>query len=111
MSLGASVGLGVAAARIVGLWAREQVASKRPVRPGEVPATPARLSNEWLTDALCGEHRDAHVVGFELGGGSDGTSARRQLTVAYETPAGLQACRPRCTRSRVRRCRPGSSAA
>jgi hypothetical protein len=83
VSLSAKLELAGAAAAITGHWLRERATPSRPVRPGDVPASPFALTREWLTDALCREHPDAQVVDFAVGGGSDGTSARRALTVGY----------------------------
>jgi hypothetical protein len=83
MSLAARARLAGAAAGVTGHWLREKLTPSRPLRPGEVPPGPAALTREWLTDALCRSRPGAEVVDFAVGGGSDGTSARRALTVAY----------------------------
>lgn len=48
-----------------------------------MPASPDRLTTQWLTAALCAQHPEARVESFTLTGGSDGTSSRRGLTVEY----------------------------
>lgn len=93
MSLSAKLRMAGAAAGITGHWLWERMTPSRPVRPGEAPPTPSALNREWLTDALCRGHRGAEVVEFAVGGGSDGTSARRALTVTYND-AGQQAALP-----------------
>lgn len=58
------------------------------------PASAERLTAEWLTGALCADVPGASVTGFEIAGGSDGTSSRRVLRVTYNevgTAAGLPA--------------------
>lgn len=83
MSLRAQAGLVAAASRVTALWARERLTPARPTAPGAVPPNPEALTTEWLTDALCGGRPGAEVTGFAVGGGSDGTSARRALSVTY----------------------------
>jgi hypothetical protein len=90
VSAGAKLELAAAAAAVTGHWLLVKVTPSRPVRPGEAPASPAALTPEWLTHALCREHPGARVVDFAVGTGSDGTSARRALTVSYND-AGQQA--------------------
>lgn len=92
MNLPAKLRLAGAAAGVTGHWLREKITPSRPLRPGEVPPGPGALNRAWLTDALCRDHAHAEVVDFRVGGGSDGTSARRALTVGYNeagTAAGL----------------------
>src|SRR5581483_647727 len=72
-----------AAAMVTGLWAAERIRPSRGARPGTVPGSPGDLTCDWLTGALCGDVPGARVVGFTVGAGSDGTSARRPLRVDY----------------------------
>ncbi|MVU80815.1 phosphotransferase [Nocardia sp. ET3-3] len=58
----------------------------RPGRPRvahDIPRSVEQLTTSWLTSALCGATSRAHVVDFELGDGSDGTTSRRAITVTY----------------------------
>lgn len=82
--------------RLVGRLGAHAVREKvRPVRPtsiDQVPASPELLTVEWLTAALCSAHPGATVTGYSLGGGSDGSTSRRAITVTYNdagTAAGL----------------------
>jgi thiamine kinase-like enzyme len=59
----------------------------------DVPPSASALTNAWLTAALCRDVPDAAVVGFEVVGGSDGTSSRRTLRVSYNA-AGREAGLP-----------------
>jgi hypothetical protein len=68
-------------------------APEPPTTLEEVPISADNLTSEWLTAALCREHPGAAVTGFDLGGGSDGTSARRAVTVRYNA-AGAEAGLP-----------------
>jgi Phosphotransferase enzyme family len=81
--------------RVGGTAVLDRVRRRPPVTDGRVvPAAVRELTPEWLTAALCRAHPGAAVVDFALGGGSDGTSSRRALTVAYNavgTAAGLPA--------------------
>jgi Phosphotransferase enzyme family len=72
-----------AAARITGHHLRDRLAGAGPAAVGEVPSSPSALSAEWLSDALCAGQPGARVLDFEIGVGSDGTSARRPLRVRY----------------------------
>jgi hypothetical protein len=83
VSLRARLQLAGAAAGVTAHWAREKLTPTRPARVGEAPVGPSALSTDWLTDALCRAHPGARVTDFAVGAGSDGTSARRALTVAY----------------------------
>jgi hypothetical protein len=78
---------------VAGHWLRERLTPNRPILPGDVPPSPSALSRDWLSDALCRHHPGAQVLDFQVGGGSDGTSARRALTVGYNE-AGQQAGLP-----------------
>lgn len=71
-------------ARIMGHYVSDRLRpSTRTARLGEVPASPDALTPEWLTAALCADHPGAEVTSVEVTGGSDGTSSRRSLVVAY----------------------------
>jgi Phosphotransferase enzyme family len=81
-----------AAARITGYRLGERLGRTGPLGVADVPCSPADLTPAWLTSALCGRHAGAEVLDFEIGAGSDGTSARRPLRVRYNeagTAAGL----------------------
>ncbi|GAA0606057.1 phosphotransferase [Sporichthya brevicatena] len=70
--------------RVGATVASERARGRGPVTaPDAVPARVEDLTPEWLTAALCRERPGARVVGVELGGGSEGTSSRRALTVSY----------------------------
>jgi hypothetical protein len=81
------------AARVAINVARERVAPVRLASLADVPPSASSLTNDWLTAALCREVPDAAVVGFEVVGGSDGTSSRRALRVSYNA-AGREAALP-----------------
>lgn len=49
----------------------------------EVPWSADALSQDWLTDVLCAGHDGARVETVTVDGGSDGSSVRRRITVAY----------------------------
>lgn len=66
---------------------------KDPVGVDDVPPSAAALTPQWLTHAVCREHPDAAVVSVTLGAGSDGTTCRRAITVAYNE-AGREAQLP-----------------
>ena len=68
------------AAHVAWEWARH---SSRPTELGIVPASAERLTPEWMTAALCASVPGARVTGLALGGGSDGSSARRSITLTY----------------------------
>jgi hypothetical protein len=71
-------------ARIMGHYVGDRLGpAKRTARLGKVPASPAVLTPEWLTAALCADHPAASVTSVEVTGGSDGTSSRRSLVVTY----------------------------
>lgn len=73
----------------------ERIRGLAPVtRADEVPATVDQLTPEWLTAVLADGTPGAVVRDFELGGGSDGTSSRRAITVHWNE-AGLAAGLPR----------------
>jgi thiamine kinase-like enzyme len=72
--------------------AKERLTNPRPTNLREVPPSPAHLTNEWLTLALCDGVPGARVLAFELGERDDGTSSRQRLTITYNdegTAAGL----------------------
>jgi len=71
--------------RISGALAGEKLRPAGPlVDSSVVPARVEQLTPEWLTGALCSSTPGAHVTSVTLGGGSDGTSSRRALTVTYD---------------------------
>lgn len=69
--------------RIAGHYLKDVVRSSAPTEIDQVPASPERLTTQWLTAALCARHPEARVESFTLTEGSDGTSSRRGLTVDY----------------------------
>ena len=71
------------AAKLAANVARERLVPARVTSLRDLPPCADALTNEWLTAALCREVRGAAVVGFEVVGGSDGTSSRRALCVHY----------------------------
>lgn len=84
----------VLTARIMGHHVRDRLSrSARTARVGEVPTSPSALTPAWLTAALCTDHPGAEVTSVEELGGSDGTSSRRSLVVAYNE-AGQEAGLP-----------------
>jgi len=44
--------------------------------PETVPPSAEAMKASWLTSVLCQDVKGASVVGFEILGGSDGTSSR-----------------------------------
>ena len=75
--------------------ANERIRGLAPVtRADEVPATVDQLTAEWLTAVLTDGTPGAAVRDFALGGGSDGTSSRRAITVHWND-AGVAAGLPR----------------
>ena len=85
--------LPLVAAKLAANVARERLAPARVTSLKDVPPSANALTNEWLTAALCREVPGAAVVGFEVVGGSDGTSSRRAIRVDYN-PKGHQAGLP-----------------
>jgi thiamine kinase-like enzyme len=63
--------------------AKEKLTNPRPTSLREVPPSPAHLTNEWLTLALCDGTAGAEVVDHKVFGRDDGTSSRARLTVRY----------------------------
>ncbi|TAM65795.1 phosphotransferase [Mycobacterium sp.] len=83
-----------AVARVAGIRLYERIRPRGVVtNSAVVPARIEELTPEWLTGALCSAHPGARVTDFTLGGGSDGTSSRRAITVSYN-PAGAAAGLP-----------------
>jgi hypothetical protein len=80
------LGMAAMTAAVVGTVARERWGPAIQVRSaGEVPASVSSLTEEWLTAVLCRGVPGAHVVGFDVTGGSDGTSSRRAVSVEYDS--------------------------
>lgn len=92
MTLAAKVRL---ASSIAGIGAHviwERVAGPTAIRSDEIPRSIETVTRAWLSKALCSEHPGAEVLGFQITGGSDGSTSRRALTVQYNdigTGAGL----------------------
>ncbi|MDL9938925.1 hypothetical protein QSJ18_19445 [Gordonia sp. ABSL1-1] len=91
----AQLAMGRDVARVASATAMERIRGRRPVTdPHQVPATVEQITAEWLTAVLGGGVPDAAVTEFALGSGSDGTSSRRAITLAWNaagTDAGLPA--------------------
>lgn len=49
----------------------------------DVPSSVKSITNQWLTQVLCGEHPQAQVISFVVSGGSSGTHDRRRLEITY----------------------------
>lgn len=80
-------------ARVSSHIAREKIRRPgAPADPSHVPCSADALTPEWLTAVLCRDVPGAEVLDVTVFGGSDGTSSRRSLSVAYNeagTSAGL----------------------
>jgi aminoglycoside phosphotransferase (APT) family kinase protein len=72
-------------ARLSAAIAWERVAV-RSVGPGTVPPSVGAITPAWMTEALCASAPEVRVTGVQVGGGSEGTSVRRQLLVEYSAP-------------------------
>lgn len=62
------------------------------ITASDIPCSYRDITDSWLTAVLCTEVAGAKVVGHDLGGGSDGSTSRRAMTVHYNeigTEAGL----------------------
>jgi hypothetical protein len=81
-------------------WERARRSPRR-TELDTVPASAERLTPESLTAALCRTVPRARVTDLVLGGGSDGSSARRSVTVTYNDVGARPACRRRFSRSRL----------
>ncbi|MCV7412570.1 aminoglycoside phosphotransferase family protein [Mycobacterium florentinum] len=92
-SIAAVAEIGSAVARTSAAIVYEKIARPRPTTLDQVPPSPAALTTEWLTAALCSETPGARVERFALGPKNDGTSARRTIEVVYNE-AGSQAGLP-----------------
>ena len=82
-SIAAVAEIGSAVARTSAAIVYEKIARPRPTTLDQVPPSPAALTTEWLTAALCSRIPGARVERFTLGPKNDGTSARRTLEVTY----------------------------
>jgi hypothetical protein len=71
------------AAKVAANVARERLAPVRLTSLDDLPPSAGALTNDWLTAALCRGVPGAAVVGCDVVAGSDGTSSRRALKVAY----------------------------
>lgn len=69
--------------RIGGHVLLERVRRPKPTSLAEVPPSVDSLTPEWLTAALCKDHPGAKVVSVSTGSGSDGSTSRRALRIAY----------------------------
>jgi len=84
-ALSAKLGLAGKAATIACHLAWESVRRPQPTSVDSIPRSPEALTCQWLTSALCADVPRAGVVGFKLVGGSDGSTSRRAIQVAYNT--------------------------
>lgn len=80
------------AEKIAELYAREQHDAKV-TRASEVPTSYESMTDEWLTDVLCGKTPGARVVGHSFDERDDGSSNRRRIFLSYND-AGKQAGLP-----------------
>ena len=72
------------------MW--EGLSGYSPTDPDKVPASAAKISQQWLDAVLCRDTPGAKITNVEVVGGSDGTNTRRALRVTYNdagTAAGL----------------------
>jgi aminoglycoside phosphotransferase (APT) family kinase protein len=92
-SIAAVSEIGSAVARTSAAIIYEKITRPRPTTLDQVPPSPAALTTEWLTAALCSGAPGARVEHFTLGPKNNGTSARRSLEVTYNA-AGSQAGLP-----------------
>jgi thiamine kinase-like enzyme len=92
-SLAAVAEIGSAVAKTSAAICYEKITRPRPTTLDRVPPSPAALTTEWLTAALCSGAPGARVERFTLGPKNDGTSARRTVEVVYNE-AGSQAGLP-----------------
>ncbi|MBB3862119.1 thiamine kinase-like enzyme [Novosphingobium hassiacum] len=71
--------------RVAGLFASE--ALDMPVtRRDEVPHSYAAITDAWLTDVLCRDHRGAAVIAHSFDERDDGSSNRRRIMLEYNSP-------------------------
>ena len=61
----------------------EKVSHPKAGTLSEVPSSPAALTTQWLTEALCRGHRDASVTAISASTPSAGTSTRASLELTY----------------------------
>jgi hypothetical protein len=87
-SVAAVTEIGSAVARTSAAIVYEKIVRPRPTTLDRVPPSPAALTAEWLTAALCSRVPGARVEHFKLGPKNDGTSARRTLEVTYNAAGG-----------------------
>lgn len=88
-SLAAVAEIGSAVARTSAAIVYEKITRPRPTTLDQVPPSPAALTTEWLTAALCSGTPGARVESFTLGPKNDGTSARRTMEVVYNETGSL----------------------
>jgi hypothetical protein len=82
-----------AVARVGGHVVAERWRRRTPIARDAVPGAATDLTTDWLTAHLCAAAPGAEVLGFELGGGSSGTSVRATVTLTYNE-AGREAGLP-----------------
>jgi Phosphotransferase enzyme family len=78
--------------RLAAHTVNDRVRRPKPTLLAEIPPSVDALTAEWLTAALCRGAPGAWVTDFSTGSGSDGSTARRALRIAYNdvgTQAGL----------------------
>ena len=54
-----------------------------PVAPGAIPLSYESITDEWLTETLCGAVTGAAVIGHDLGPVDDGSWNRRRIELRY----------------------------
>jgi aminoglycoside phosphotransferase (APT) family kinase protein len=69
--------------RLAGHIASERLRRPKPTLLAEIPPSVEALTTEWLTAALCCNVPGAWVIDFTTGPGSDGSTSRRALRIAY----------------------------
>jgi hypothetical protein len=69
---------------ITAAYEYDQAHNAHPVRStAELPIAFEYITDEWLTDALCGNAPGAKVTGHELGSVDNGSSNRRKIAIRY----------------------------
>jgi aminoglycoside phosphotransferase (APT) family kinase protein len=69
--------------RLAGHVVNERVRRPKPTVLAQIPPSVEALTTEWLTAALCRDVPGAWVTEFSVGSGSDGSTSRRALQIAY----------------------------
>ena len=53
----------------------------------DTPWSPDGITTEWLNATVAPQFPGSEILSFQLGGGSSGTSVRRQMSLRYREPA------------------------